>query len=67
MPIVWATFFARVRPVSTSANPACMNITRKPVTSVQTMFSAVWPERTIVLSSAIPLFNSATLGSTNLP
>jgi hypothetical protein len=33
--IVWATFLARTSPVSTSANPACMNITRKPATSVQ--------------------------------
>ena len=41
MAMVWATFFARVRPVSTSAKPACMNMTRKPVTSVQTMFRAV--------------------------
>src|SRR6266496_1520537 len=40
MPIVWATFLARVRPVSTSAKPACMNITRKPATIVQTMFRA---------------------------
>src|SRR5882672_2606073 len=38
--IVWATFFARVRPVSTRAKPACMNITRKPATSVQTKLMA---------------------------
>src|SRR5258707_1854701 len=36
--ITWAALFARHRPVSTKANPACMNITKKPVTSVQTMF-----------------------------
>ena len=30
MDIVWPAFFARHRPVSTSANPACMNMTRKP-------------------------------------
>ena len=30
MLIVWAEFFARHSPVSTIANPACMNITRKP-------------------------------------
>ena len=34
--IVWAAFFARMRPVSTSAKPACMNMTRKPAISVQT-------------------------------
>ena len=34
--IVCDAFFARIRPVSTSANPACMNMTRKPVISVQT-------------------------------
>src|SRR5512133_2032086 len=41
IPIVWATFFARVRPVSTSAKPACMNMTRKPQSIVHTMLSAV--------------------------
>ena len=35
--MVWAAFFARVSPVSTSAKPACMNMTRNPVTSVHTM------------------------------
>src|SRR5579884_3531040 len=37
---VWAAFLARVNPVSTIANPACMNITRKPVTSVHTKLIA---------------------------
>ena len=37
MLIVWALFFARQRPVSTIANPACMNITRNPATSTHTM------------------------------
>src|SRR4029450_11316996 len=37
MLIVWAAFLARQSPVSTSANPACMNMTRKPVISVQIM------------------------------
>ena len=32
-------------PSRRSAKPACMNITRKPVTSVQTMLSAVWPRQ----------------------
>ena len=38
--MVCAAFFARMRPVSTSANPACMNMTRKPATSVQTKLPA---------------------------
>ena len=67
IPIVWATFLARVSPVSTRANPACMNMTRKPVTSVQTMFIAVWPERTSSRVSASPLASSATLASTRKP
>ena len=37
--IVWAAFLARMRPVSTSAKPACMNMTRKPATSTQTKFA----------------------------
>ncbi len=39
--VAWATFFARVRPDSTRAKPACMNITMKPVIRVRTMLSAV--------------------------
>ncbi len=38
--MVWATFLARVKPVSASANPACMNMTRKPAMSVHTMLIA---------------------------
>ena len=34
--MVWAAFLARMSPVSTIANPACMNMTRKPAISVQT-------------------------------
>ena len=34
--MVCAAFLARMRPVSTSAKPACMNMTRNPATSVQT-------------------------------
>src|SRR3989475_5289665 len=37
---VCAAFLERVKPVSTIANPACMNITRKPATSVQTKLIA---------------------------
>ncbi len=37
MLMVWPAFLPRIKPVSTSANPACMNMTRKPQTSVQVM------------------------------
>ena len=37
---VCATFLACVKPVSTMANPACMNMTRKPVISVHIMLIA---------------------------
>src|SRR6266496_220634 len=49
---VWAAFLARVNPVSTIANPACMNMTRKPVMSVQTMLIEIllWP--TVSMTSA---------------
>src|SRR4029450_11619927 len=39
--ITWAAFFLRQKPVSTSANPACMNIPRKPATSVQVKLMAI--------------------------
>ena len=32
--IMWAAFFARVRPVTRNANPTCMKSTRKPQISV---------------------------------
>src|SRR5881392_508446 len=38
--IVCAAFLARVNPVSTIANPACMNITRNPGTNVHTKLIA---------------------------
>src|SRR5690606_39483334 len=34
-------FLLRVRPLSTSAKPACMNMTRKAATNTQVRFSAV--------------------------
>src|SRR5213592_1960649 len=40
MVMVWAAFLARVKPVSTSAKPACMNITRNPATRVHTKLMA---------------------------
>ena len=37
--IVLTAFFERVKPVSTIANPSCMNITRKPAISSHARFS----------------------------
>ncbi len=47
MLIVCIAFFARVKPVSTSAKPACMNMTRKPVTRSQVKLipSRFWSTR----------------------
>src|SRR5436190_16770293 len=67
--MVWLAFFARASPVSTMANPACMNMTRKPVTSVQTKLVAIrfWP--TALTTSVIvrPFFMSLTGMSEALP
>ena len=43
--IVCATFLDRVRPVSSKAKPACMNITMKPQSNVQTRLVEMlsWP------------------------
>src|SRR3989475_3969961 len=51
--IVWATFFARVTPVSTRAKPACMNMTRNPVMSVHMMLMAtrLWPAKSATSTS----------------
>src|ERR1700739_595779 len=51
--ITWAALLARRRPVSTTANPACMNITRKPVTSVHTMFTEILLWATFLTSSEL--------------
>ena len=42
------------KPVSTMAKPACMNMTRKPAMSVQTMLMAIllWPTASITSGSA---------------
>src|SRR5659263_475031 len=39
--IVCPAFLARVKPVSAMANPACMNMTRKPHTRTQTVLMAI--------------------------
>ena len=41
MAMVWPAFLARVKPVSAMANPACMNMTKNPQTSVQTTLIAI--------------------------
>src|SRR3982750_4330138 len=51
--MVWLAFLARVKPVSTMANPACMNITRKPATSVQTKLMEVVLSATVFATSSI--------------
>src|SRR4051812_46797322 len=52
MVTVWAAFLARVKPVSTIAKPACMNMTRKPATSVQTMLMALVLSATTLATSS---------------
>ena len=59
MPKVWAAFLARVKPVSTMANPACMNITRKPVMSVHTKLIAT----VFAAAAAFAVFTSESTGS----
>src|SRR6202171_3910787 len=39
MPMVLTAFLARVKPVSTIANPTCMNMTRKPAMSTHARLS----------------------------
>src|SRR5512141_346766 len=61
--IVWAAFLPRVNPVSTIANPACMNMTRNPVIRVQTMLIAIllWP--TVSITSARVGFAASLTGT----
>src|SRR5689334_18768734 len=51
--IVCATFLARVKPVSARANPACMNMTRKPVSNVHMRLidTLLWPTASAISSS----------------
>ncbi len=50
--MMFAAFFARVKPVSTSAKPACMAKTRTPPRSVQTMFRFVWTASAVGAASS---------------
>src|SRR5437588_12229551 len=70
MVMVWAAFLARVNPVSTMANPACMNITRNPATSVQTklmatVFAAAAAFAAVASESAGTACAASTSGQTN--
>ena len=38
---MWPTFFIRVRPASTKANPACMNITSTAAMTTQMVLDAI--------------------------
>ena len=66
--MVCAAFFARVKPVSTIAKPACMNMTRKPVTSVHMMLMEIllWPTVSIT-SASVGFFGSLTATSLAVP
>src|SRR3954468_12885469 len=68
MLIVCAAFFARVKPVSTIANPACMNMTREPASSVHTKLIAIllWPTVSIT-SEIVGFFASLTVTSFAVP
>src|SRR2546423_12525773 len=67
--MVWFAFLARHRPVSTIANPACMNMTKKPVTRVQTKLIAIlfWPTWLARSPIVIPFLVSATVMSLAVP
>ena len=66
---VWLAFFTRHRPASTIANPACMNMTRKPVTSVQTKLTAIlfWPTWLATSPNVRPVLALATGTSLTVP
>src|SRR6266851_506810 len=55
------TFFIRLKPTSSIANPACMNITRQPVTITQTV-SAATPAAWVAVGSS-----AATARGTSAP
>src|SRR6186997_355539 len=60
---VWAAFLARVKPVSTIANPVCMNMTRKPASRVHTKLMEIllWP--TVSITSATVGFAGSLTGT----
>ena len=50
--MMFAAFLARVKPVSTSAKPACIVKTRMPPMSVQTMFRLFWTDSAVGAASS---------------
>src|SRR5258708_1963371 len=67
--MVWFAFLARHRPVSTMANPACINMTKNPLTRVQTkliaiLFCPAWFTKSPMES---PFLLSLTVTSLALP
>src|SRR6266446_6886308 len=65
---VWAAFFALVKPVSTMANPVCMNMTRKPVIRVHVMLIAILLCPTVSMTSIrVGLAASFTVTSAAVP
>src|SRR5262245_22211078 len=67
--MVWLAFLARASPVSTIANPACMNMTRKPVMSVHTKLVATrfWPSIVTTSPTISPFLGSAIGMSAAVP
>src|SRR5258708_5917813 len=67
--MVWLALLARVKPVSTMAKPACMNITRKPVTKVHTKLMAIlfWPTWLTMSPRVIPVVVLETATSLMVP
>src|SRR5690349_19942836 len=74
--MVWLAFLARQSPVSTIAKPACMNMTRKPQTSVHTklmatLFCPIWLAMSAMVSplalGVLSVIGSATATSETLP
>ena len=66
---VWLAFFTRHKPDSTMANPACMNMTRKPVTRVQMKLAAILfcPTWLATSGSVTPALESAAGTSLMVP
>ena len=46
--MMFAAFLARVKPVSTSAKPACIMNTRMAAMSVQTTFKLLWIDGAVI-------------------
>src|SRR5947209_13315134 len=61
------TFFIRLKPTSSIANPACMNITRQPVTMTQAVSAATPAAWVAVLSSAITAAGSRAAAAVTPP